>query len=65
MLFVDFVSEQDMEGWNRQAWVTYAGSVNAYAIYNHFTGWAIGLGGVMSGRLYGKLFEVTKRNKVI
>ena len=62
-LFVDFVSYQNMEAWNREAWVTHAASVNAYAIDNHFTGWAIGLGGVMAARLYDKLFEITKSNK--
>lgn len=62
-LFVDFVSHQNMEAWTREAWVTHAASVNAYAIDNHFTGWAIGLGGVMAGRIYDKLFEIIKSNK--
>lgn len=62
-MFVDFVSDQDMEGWNREAWVTHASSVNAYAVDNHFTGWAIGLGGVMAGRLYDKKLEILKSNK--
>jgi hypothetical protein len=62
-MFVDFVSFQDMEAWKRDAWVTRAASVTAYAIDNRFTGWAIGLGGVMAGRLYDKLFEITKSNK--
>jgi len=62
-MFVDFVSDQDMEAWNREAWVTHASSVNAYAIDNRFTGWAIGLGGVMAARLYNKLYEILKSNK--
>lgn len=62
-MFVDFVSDQDMEGWNREAWVTHASSVNAYAVDNHFTGWAIGLGGVMAARLYDKKLEIFKSNK--
>ena len=62
-LFVDFVSHQNMEAWDREAWVTHAASVTAYAIDNRFTGWAIGLGGVMAGRLYDKLFEIIKSNK--
>ena len=62
-MFVDFVSDQDMEGWTREAWVTHASSVNAYAVDNHFTGWAIGLGGVMAGRLYDKKLEILKSNK--
>ena len=62
-LFVDFVSEQDMEAWNREAWVTRASDVTAYAIDNHFTGWSIGLGGVVAARLYDKLYEIMKSNK--
>ncbi|HSH98898.1 MAG: replication initiation factor [Methylophilaceae bacterium] len=62
-MFVDFVSHQDMEAWNRSAWVTHASSVNAYAVDNQFTGWAIGLGGVMAGRLYNKILEIMKSNK--
>jgi hypothetical protein len=62
-LFVDFVSFQDMEAWTREAWVTRAFSVNAYAIDGRFTGWAIGMGGVIAARLYDKLFELTKSNK--
>jgi len=62
-MFVDFVSHQNMEAWNREAWVTHAGSVNAYSIDNRFTGWAVGLGGVMAARLYDKLLEIEKSNK--
>lgn len=62
-LFCDFVSQQNMEGWNREAWVTHAGSVNSYSTDNQFTGWAIGLGGVIAGRLYNKLLEIIKSNK--
>ena len=62
-MFVDFVSEQNMEAWNREAWVTRASDVTAYAIDNHFTGWSIGLGGVVAARLYDKLYEIVKSNK--
>jgi hypothetical protein len=62
-LFVDFVSFQNMEAWTREAWVTRAASVNAYAIDNRFTGWAIGMGGVIAARLYDKIFEICKSNK--
>lgn len=62
-LFVDFVSYQDMEAWSREAWVTHAASVNSYAVDNQFTGWAIGLGGVVAARLYNKLLEIIKSNK--
>jgi hypothetical protein len=62
-LFVDFVSDQNMEAWNREAWVTHAASVNAYAVDNKFTGWSVGLGSVMAGRLYDKLNEIIKSGK--
>ncbi len=62
-MFVDFVSDQDMEAWDREAWVTHASSVTSYAIDNHFTGWAIGLGAPMAARLYDKKFEILKSNK--
>ncbi|MCB4810883.1 replication initiation factor [Methylovorus menthalis] len=62
-LFVDFITNQDMEGWKRDAWVTHASAVNAYAVDNVFTGWAIGLGGTMAARLYNKLLEIFKSNK--
>lgn len=62
-LFVDFASELNMDSWSRESWVTHAFSVNSYAVDNHFMGWAIGLGGVMAGRFYDKLLEITKSNK--
>ena len=62
-LYVDFVSHQNMEAWTRQAWVTRAGSVSAYAINKQFSGWAIGMGGVIGARLYDKLLEITTSNK--
>jgi hypothetical protein len=54
---------QDMESWHREAWITHAESINAYSIDGHFTGWAIGLGGVIAARLYDKLFEIDKSKK--
>ena len=62
-LYVDFVSHQNMKAWTREAWVTRAGSVSAYAVNKQFTGWAIGMGGVIAARLYNKLFEITTSNK--
>ena len=62
-LYVDFVSHQNMEAWTRKAWVTRAGSVSSYAINKQFTGWAIGMGGVIAARLYDKLFELVTSHK--
>lgn len=61
-LFVDFVSHQDME-WKRQAWVTRAASVNAYAVNEKFSGWTVGQGSDISARLYNKLLEIVKSGK--
>lgn len=63
-LFVDFVSFQDMEAWTREAWVTRASKVDSYSRDRHFTGWSIGLGSAIAGRLYDKKFEIlTSSNK--
>jgi len=62
-LFVDFASSENMESWNRQAWVTRSGSVNQYSVGGTFSGWAIGLGGAMVARLYNKILEIVTSNK--
>lgn len=62
-LFVDFVSSVSMESWDRTAWVTRAHSINAYSTAGQFTGWTVGLGGVIAARLYDKLFEVVTVSK--
>ena len=62
-LFVDFVCFENMESWGRDAWVTRAASINAYSVDGRFSGWAIGLGGVMAARLYDKVLEIRKSGK--
>lgn len=62
-LHADFVSNVNMESWGRRAWVTRASSVNAYAVGDQFSGWAIGLGGPIAARLYDKILEVQKSEK--
>lgn len=62
-LFVDFQSSVDMESWDRQAWVTRAASINTYAVSGQFSGWSVGLGGVISSRLYNKLLEIVVSGK--
>ncbi|SFK69481.1 hypothetical protein SAMN05216302_101286 [Nitrosomonas aestuarii] len=62
-LFVDFVSSENMESWNRHAWVTRASAINAYSIEREFSGWTIGAGGVISCRLYDKTLEINKQSK--
>ena len=62
-LFVDFQSSVDMESWDRTAWVTRASSINAYAVSGNFSGWSVGLGGIISARLYNKLLEIVVSGK--
>jgi hypothetical protein len=62
-LFVDFQSSVDMESWDRNAWVTRAASINAYAVSGNFSGWSVGLGGIISARLYNKLLEIVVSGK--
>ena len=61
-LFVDFITAENIE-WDRQAWVTRAASVNAYAVNEKFSGWTVGQGGDMSARLYNKILEIQKSGK--
>lgn len=62
-MFVDFVSYQNMEAWDRDAWVTRSDSINTYSVDKQFSGWAIGLGGDIAMRLYDKLLEIEKSKK--
>ncbi|CAG9932409.1 conserved protein of unknown function [Candidatus Nitrotoga arctica] len=57
-LCADFVSNEDMESWDRKAWVTRGKNIAAYAVAEKFTGWTVGLGGIMACRLYNKLLEI-------
>jgi hypothetical protein len=57
-LCADFVSSENMESWDRRAWVTRAKKINAHAVSEKFTGWSIGMGGNISCRLYNKLLEI-------
>lgn len=62
-LYVDFTSDVDMESWGRSAWVTRAHAINAYSVKGQFSGWAIGLGGVLACRLYDKTLELETSGK--
>jgi hypothetical protein len=62
-LFADFVSNEDMESWTREAWVTRGKNIAAYAVDEKFTGWTIGQGGIMSFRLYNKLLEIIESGR--
>lgn len=62
-LYVDFQSTLDMESWDRHAWVSRASNINSYSVGGHFSGWSIGLGGIVSARLYNKLLEIITSQK--
>jgi len=62
-LYVDFASSVDMEGWQRNAWVTKASAVHQYAENSTFTGWSIGAGAALMARLYHKQLECMKTGK--
>ena len=57
-VYADFVSGFDMEGWTRQSWVTRASAINAYSVDGRFSGWTVGQGSDISGRLYDKTLEI-------
>jgi hypothetical protein len=62
-LFVDFVSPLAMDGWTQDAWVTRAHKVWMHYEKRRFSGWSIGLGGVLGARLYEKTLELQKSKK--
>ena len=62
-LFVDFASNENMEGWHRTAWVTTANHTAQHADRADFTGWSIGAGGPIMARLYDKRKESIKSKK--
>lgn len=62
-LCADFVSNENMESWGREAWVTRGKNIAAYAVNEKFTGWTIGLGGVIACRLYNKLLEIFESHR--
>lgn len=62
-LFVDFASNENMESWGRNAWVTRSEKINQYAIKGEFSGWSIGMGSTMAARLYHKMLEILTSNK--
>ncbi|OIQ95297.1 replication initiation factor [mine drainage metagenome] len=62
-LFVDFASNENMESWHRDAWVTRSEKINQYAVKGEFSGWSIGMGSTMAARLYNKTLEILTSKK--
>ncbi len=62
-LAADFSSPCVMDSWHRSAWVTRAVEIHSYAKDQQFTGWTIGMGGIIAARLYDKTKEIIHSGK--
>ena len=62
-LAADFTSPVVMDSWHRSAWVTRATEIHSYAKDQAFTGWTIGMGGIIGCRLYDKVQEIVHSGK--
>lgn len=62
-LAADFCSSVIMDSWHRSAWVTRATEIHSYSKDQIFTGWSIGMGGIIGGRLYNKIQEIMHSGK--
>jgi len=62
-LAADFCSLVVMDSWHRSAWVTRATEIHSYAKDQEFTGWTVGMGGVIGARLYDKTKEMVHSGK--
>lgn len=62
-LAADFTSPVVMDSWHRSAWVTRATEIHSYAKDQAFTGWTIGMGGIIGCRLYDKVQEIIHSGK--
>lgn len=62
-LAADFSSPCEMDSWHRSAWVTRAVEIHSYAKDQQFTGWTVGMGGVIAARLYDKTRELNHSGK--
>lgn len=60
-LFTDFQTSVDLGELRREAWITRAGDVDTYSRRGQFSGWVIGAGGHISGRLYDKTLEIAQK----
>lgn len=62
-LAVDFGFPVVMDSWHRSAWVTRATEIHSYSKDQVFTGWTIGMGGIIGCRLYNKIQEIVHSGK--
>jgi hypothetical protein len=62
-IFVDFNTNEELEKIENISWVTRAEKITKYWNSGLFTGLSIGLGGIISARLYDKTVEIEKSRK--
>jgi len=61
-LAVDFVSDQAMDAWGREAWVTRLAYKQSHSVGDRFTGWSIGRKNTLQFGLYDKTFEIEQES---
>lgn len=61
-LAVDFVSDQVMDAWGREAWVTRLAYKQSHSVGDRFTGWSIGRKNTLQFGLYDKTFEIEQES---
>lgn len=62
-LFVDFMTDVNLESIREIEWIRRAKRLDKYWMEKTFTGWSIGLGGGISARLYNKTKEIETSHK--
>lgn len=61
-IFIDFITNADIERIDKRSFVTKTRKIDKHWD-GGFTGWSLGLGGVISARLYDKTIEIKKSKK--
>jgi hypothetical protein len=62
-LFVDFITDEELEKIESISWITRAKKLASYRYGDSFTGLSIGLGGDISARIYDKTLEIGVSHK--
>lgn len=62
-LFIDFITDVNLEAIREIEWIRRATRLDRYWMESIFTGWSIGLGGGISARLYNKTKEIETSHK--
>lgn len=62
-LFVDFITDTNIEAIKKDSWIRRARKYKNHWTGDIFTGWSIGFGGAISGRLYNKTEEIKESGR--